>query len=252
MKKLFLPLLILLLTGCSEKKEDPMSAMDNVEKPTHQSLEEMVNHHIEAQLSIPSTEKYSMKIYKEHLDGDDKMDAIITVNRLNFAMAEAEKSGNSAKMAEIGFTGNYNYIFYYDGMSNSITPPIVISSSPHAELKLKFENVQSDAYKDILVDYTIRNSQFRNFFTIMNHSPRLVFQWKIYDGLGTDQLEVNYLEFAPGTQSAAKDILVYNGNLENAASVKDIYQFEPKITKKGEVIHRFFYLDAQGKYFTQK
>ena len=33
---------------------------------------------------------------------------------------------------------------------------------------------------------------------------------------------------------------------------KDIYNFSPEIEKEGELIHRFFYLDKEGKYFTKK
>lgn len=241
----------LVLTSCSEGKSDQPAKITE-EDPKNLSLEEMTDRHVRATLGINPDEKFSLKIYKEHLDGDDKIDAVITVNRLNYALDEAAKSNNSAKQAEVGFTGNFNYIFYYDGHLNQISPDIKIASSPHGELKVSFEHISSEAYKDVLVDYKIRNSSFRDFFTILNHSPILVFQWKIYDRLGEKDPEALYFEYAPGTQSTAKDILIYPGNLDNASSVGDIYKFVPKISKKGELLHRFFYLDAEGKYFTKK
>ena len=243
--------LCLTITSCSEEKSD--LPVENMEEDTKNlSLEEMADRHVRATLDIPPTEKFSLKIYKEHLDGDDKLDAVITVNRLSYALEEAAQSNNSAKQAEVGFTGNYNFIFYYDGHSNQITPDIKIASSAHGELKVSFEHISSEAYKDILVDYKIRNSSFRDFFTTLNHSPILVFQWKIYDRLGEKDPEAIYFEYAPGTQSISKDILLYEGNLDNASSVNDIYKFEPKISKKGKLLHRFFYLDDAGKYFTKK
>lgn len=243
--------MLLVTVGCSDKKSDNPSEIIE-ENPKNLSLEEMAYRHVKAVLDIPPNEKYTLKIYKEYLDGDEDLDAVITVNRLNYALEEASKSSNSAKQAEVGFTGNFNYIFYYDGHSKQLTPDIKIASSPHAELMISFENISSEAYKDVLVDYKIRNSSFRDYFTIINHSPILVFQWKIYDHLGEKNPEAIYFEYVPGTQSASKDILIYNGNLDNASYAGDIYKFEPKISKKGDLLHRFFYLDNEGKYFTKK
>lgn len=240
-----------MIASCTEKKSSDVE--ETIEKdPKNLSLEEMADRHARATLGITPNEKFSLKIYKEHLDGDEDIDAIITVNRLNYALEEAAKSNNSAKQAEVGFTGNYNYIFHYDGHSKQITPDIKIASSPHAELKVTFENVSSEAYKDILIDYKIRNSSFRDYFTIINHSPILVFQWKIYDHLGEKNPEATYFEYAPGTQSTFKDILIYEGQLDNASYTGDIYKFEPEISKKGALLYRFLYLDTEGKYFIRK
>ena len=252
MKKITLfTFLILFNYSCSEKKTET-SVEPETKEDVNQTLEERVHRHIQSDLSIPSTEKYSLKIYKEHLDGDDKIDAIITVNRLNFALDEATKSGKFEMFKELGFTGHYNYIFYFDGGLNQISPAIPVPSSPKAELKVHFENIISEAYKDILIDYTIRNSSFRNYYDLTNHTPRQIFQWKLYDYLTEKNLEVNYLEHSEGSIGLAKDILIYEGNLENAEDVKDIYNFNPKISKKGKLLYRFFYLDKEGKYFTKK
>ena len=253
MKHSSLYILLLLLTfSCSEQPKTNTPSIDEEVKPKNQTLEQMVERHIKSCLSIPATEHFSYKIYKEQLDGDDKLDAIIAVNRLEYALLEAEKAPNSAKQAEIGFTGNYNYVFYYDGERNQISPPIMISSSPHSKLTVKFENLFSEGFKDIIVDYKIRNSAFRDVFTVTNHVPMQVFQWKIYDRLGEKDPEATYFEYGEGSYSLAKDILIYNGTLENADQGKDIYNFEPKISKKGNLLYRFFYYDQLGKYCIKK
>jgi hypothetical protein len=246
-------ILLFSLFSCSEEEPSEI-IIDNekVENTKNQTLEEMVNNHVERQLSIPRNEKYSLKIYKEHLDGDDKIDAIITVNRLEFALEDAKKSEFFAQRKALDFTGHFNYIFYFDGGLNQISPEIIISSSPQAELEVKFENVTTEAYKDVIVDYNIQNSQFRNFYTVINHTPRKVFQWKIYDYLTESKEEANYLEYGPGTVGLAKDILIYEGKLENSKNVTDIYNFTPKISKKEKLLYRFFYFDSEGKYFTKK
>lgn len=241
----------IVLVSCSQQTK--VESSDNESKTSKpETLEEIVNHHVESQLSIPSNEKYNLKIYKEHLDGDDKIDAIITLNRMEYALLESRKSGNLNLIKELDYTGPYNYIFYFDGGLNQISPAITITSSPQAELTVSFENILTAAVKDVLVDYKIRNSSFRNYYSIQNHTPKQVFQWKIYDYLGEQKTEANFIEYENGTVGLAKDIVIYEGNLENESNVKDIYHFEPQITKKDKRLFRFFYLENEGKYFTKK
>jgi hypothetical protein len=186
------------------------------------------------------------------LDGDDKMDAIITVNRLQFALDEAAKSDNSAKRAEFGFMGNHNYMFYYDGGLDKISPQIAIPSTPQAELKVSFENVSSDAYKDILIDFRVRNASYKDFYTVSNHTPRRIFQWKNFDGLGSDVSEAFTFKIEEGAVGLQKDILVMKANIVQPKKKVDLFTFEPELTETNELVHRFFYNDQMGKYVTLK
>lgn len=216
------------------------------------SLEEIIEQHIEGNLKIPGTEDYSFKIYKEHLDGDEKMDAIITVNRYEFAIDEAAKGNNTAKRAELGFMGNYNYIFYYDGGLDKISPQIAIPSTPQTELKVTFANVSSEAYKDIIIDFRVRNASYKDFYTVANHTPRRIFQWKNFDGLGDKVSEAYILKIEEGAVGLQKDILVMKANIVQPTEKVDLYTFEPKLTESNELVHRFFYNDQMGKYVTLK
>jgi hypothetical protein len=216
------------------------------------SLEDIIVQHIEGNLKIPGTEDYSFKIYKEHLDGDDKMDAIITVNRLQYALEEAAKSDNSAKRAEYGFMGNYNYIFYYDGGLDKISPQIAIPSTPQAELKVSFENVSSSAYKDILIDFRVRNASYKDFYTVNNHTPRRIFQWKNFDGLESKVSEAYTFKIEEGAVGLQKDILVMKANIVQPTEKVDLFTFEPELKESNELVHRFFYNDQMGKYVTLK
>jgi hypothetical protein len=87
---------------------------------------------------------------------------------------------------------------------------------------------------------------------LYSHRTVQVFQWKLYDYLGEKNVEANYIEYSNGSVGLAKDILIYKGKLKNGKNVKDIYHFSPEIEKDGELTHRFFYLDKEGKYFTKK
>ena len=111
--------LFLLTLSCSEperKESDFFKEIEN-KAPEFKSIDEKITRHIEANLSIPGTEKYSFNIFKNYLNNDDSLDYIITVNRLDFALDEAIKSNNVAKRAEMGYMGNYNYYFYMDGLT---------------------------------------------------------------------------------------------------------------------------------------
>jgi hypothetical protein len=243
--------LLILATSCQTETTKEV-IKESEETQVEETLESMVNRHVEVKLGIPSTEKYTLKIYRENLDGDPIEDAIIAVNRENFAMDEAISKGNVAKKAEIGFMGNYNILFYYDGALNQISPPINMPSSAKAELIVNFQHIQSEFFKDILVDYKIRNSSFRDYFTVNNHTPVRVLQWKLYDKLGSDKPEAYYFGLGEGSKSLAKDILIYDGVLENADYTGDVYTFVPRISKTDKLMHRFFYNPQVGKYFTEK
>ena len=100
------------IVACNEKPAKDLNLNTTKGKPIKEDLETRARRHAEARLGISPTEKYTLAIYKENLDDDESIDAVIAINRLNFAMNEAAKSRNPAKSAELGFMGNYNYIFY--------------------------------------------------------------------------------------------------------------------------------------------
>jgi hypothetical protein len=251
----FLILCFLLLTciSCEEGQVDQGIVINESQLPEdHGDLDTYAKRHVEAQLRILANENYELKIYKENLDGDDKQDAIITVNRLNFAIEEAANSPNPAKRAEIGYMGNFNFFFYYDGAKDLISPPIVVASSPLLPLKVSFENISSNHYKDILIDFRIRNSSFKDFFTIINGTPRRVFEFRNFDGMGTTKSECYSFNYAPGSYSSFKDIQVMRANLGAIPKDADLNTFEPVITSTKELLYSFFYVPQEGKYMTKR
>ena len=240
-------------TSCNEEKDRKEVAED--ELPTnHLDLNVYAKNHIESELRISVNEKYTLSIHKENLDGDDKIDAIILVNRYEYALEEAAKSVNPAKQAELGFMGNYNYFFYFDGALNLISPPLASPSSPMLPLKVSFENISSASYKDALIDFRIRNSSYKDFYTVANHTPRKIFQWKNFDSLGTANATCFVFNYALGSYSESKDILIRKGSLGTIPKNADLFIYEPTIpaAKKQETLFKFFYLPKTGKYVTKK
>lgn len=253
MKKFLFVFIAFFVFACNESpSSNEIEKVDETTIPeNHGDLETYAKRHVTVKLGIPSTEKFDLKIYKENLDGDDKEDAIITVNRKEFAINEAAQSPNPAKRAEIGFMGNYNYIFYYDGGLDLISPPIAIPSSPLLPLKVRFESILSGDYKDILIDFRIRNASYMDVYNVKEHTPRRIFQWKNFDGMGTQNYEANSFRFVTSTLGT-KDIEVVQSSLGNVPKDADLNTFEPELIPGKNVLYRFFYDHKEGKFMTLK
>jgi len=252
--KIFQFLFILFLSvACtnSEEVEKPIIEDDKL-LDSELSLDEYAKRHIEAQLKIPASEKYTLSIYRANLDGDDKEDAIITVNRLDFAINEAASSPNPAKRAELGFMGNFNHFFFYDGGLKLISPPFTIPSSPLLPLKVNFTNLSSTDYQDIVIEFRIRNAAYNDYYAVSNHTPKRVFQWKKFDGIGTSKVESFAFEYLPGTATAWKDIIVKEGKISDLPDSADWNTYEPEVLIGKKELFRFFYLPKEMKYVTKK
>jgi len=246
----------LLFSACTGDSGDTVSSS----KPTKEqndikeTLEQRIVRHLEGTLSIPGTEKYEYKTFEADLNGDDSLDIIIAVNQLEKAINEAIEKGNTAKRAELGYIGNYNHIFYLDGKTKELSSPIAVPSSPYARLKISFENIRSEAYKDILVDFRIRNSCFRRFFTIVTKTPRQTFEQKLFDGLGNNKTEAFTIKYEKGSYSLAKDIVIYKATLENVTinNPLEVYTINPSIKATDDLERRWFFNANTLKYFTMK
>lgn len=247
--------LSLILSACTG------NSIDEPEQDTGEKEEEVTYYdeakiriHVEAQLKILATEKYDLKIYEEDLNGDVEPDKVITVNVLDRAINEAIASNKVAKRVEMGYMGNYNYIFYVDGKSQVITSPIALPSSPQAELKVSFEYLTNEVNKDLIIDYRIRNSAFRNFYTIKSRVPIQVSTTELFTDLGRDKQEVFFIELEENPNMNSKNIVVYKGKAD-PISFDDpdaVYSYQPNITKTNELVRRWYYSPKYMKYYLRK
>lgn len=242
--------LLLSLAGCDNAPEKTKTP-EKSEKVRSSSFEETMKREITAKLEIAATEKWTYEIFEAHLNADDKMDKIIAVNRLDYAIDKAAASKNPAKMAEMDYMGNHNILFYYDGAMEKFSFPIPIPSSPKAKLDVQFMHLSTNAYQDLVVDFRIRNSKFRNYYQIGNGTMALVFQWKVFDQVGTDTPEVYDFAYENGSYSLAKDIVVYKAKIKNySKNISDYYAYNPTIVREKEPFLRFFFDPRQQKYAT--
>jgi hypothetical protein len=246
-------LLPLLIWSCQEEQTQEPTTETVQGPPTKgkQSLTNYADRMVRAKLGIQANEKFELKIYRAQLDADGIEDAVITVNRLDFAMKEAMASANPAKRAELGFMGNFNYFFFFDGKLDMLSPPIAIPSSPLLPLHVSFENISSSNYKDILIDFRIRNASYKDFYTVSNHTPRRIFQYKNFDGLGTTITEAYHFEYGAGSYGPQKNIFVMEAKLEALPNGADKNTFMPQLKPLEKIKYTFFYLESEAKYATK-
>lgn len=254
MKSFSIGLLCLLLitsSSCEDNSSTEITeASAEASKKNNESFDARAKREIMRSLGIPVNEKFSIRIYKEFLNADTIKDAIITVNRLQFAMDEAIKKDREAKAAELGFTGNYNYLFYYDGALDRISNPIFAPSSPGRELDIEFKSIVSPTRKDVIVGYRIRNSGWKSYFSVFNeHDFMMIFQWNCFDHAGEEHPEAFLHEFEENPNQVPKDIAIYQSEINgHTKNIGDIYQYIPSITKKNTLKFKFFFDPVAKKY----
>ena len=252
-KQYFLAYLLfcfVLLQACEASTENTES-QDNV-KTEKLSFDQRKDRHITGSLAIDATEKYTTEVFREKINNDDIEDAIITVNRLNFAKNKSLKLKNAAQIAEMGYMGEYNYFIFYDGKLDKFSVPVPIPSSPLSKLQVKFENLSSEKFKDLTIEYRVLNAAFRNYYTIYGDVLQEIFQVKIFDHIGESKPEYYFTEYDRGSISDVKNIIVYEGKIENfQEKISDIYSYEPVITKTNRLYKRWFYNPKIMKYMSE-
>lgn len=234
--------LLLIVSSCDEETTTSTENSETAISSRNESFDARAKREIVTALNIPANEKYSIRIYREFLSSDTIEDAIITVNRMEYAINESIRNKREAKGAETGYTGNYNYIFYYDGALDKISNPIFAPSSPGRELDVEFKSIVSPARKDLILGYRIRNSGWKCYFSVFNdHEFRMIFQWKSFDFAGEDNPEALLHSFETNPNQVPKDIAIYTSEIDSyTKNIGDMYQYIPSITKKKELKLKFF------------
>lgn len=251
LKQLLLIFTGILVLGCDSTE------VPNTENPEKESNEKAdfdtrTKRWVESVLEIASTEEYELKIYQEQLNDDGFLDAIITVNRLAYAIDEAVNSVNTVHKVETGYLGKFNYVFHYDGQTDKFSKPIPIGSSAIVPLKVNFEHIQSPNFKTALVDYRIRDAAFRNYFFITDGLIHLALQHTVYTSFMSPDCKYYATQFIPSRTSAAKDIVVYQAKCTSKTPENSTDPFDPELIIQPELAFHFFYLPNTRKYAVLK
>ena len=267
MKIMYCFLILCFLMACSnEEASGPASESDIFDSITNKNTgnkigylldssafyaDSVIRKYIRETLNTRDGEKFTYAIHKAPLNPDTEIDAIISVNRLAYAKQTAIESGRVAQAEKLAYMGPFNVFIFYDGGSNSFSIPVPVPSSPLLPLEISFANISSNQHKDLVVDFRIRNSSYKEVYFLFNNIPSKVFQWKNFDGLNTPNSEAYSFSFNPGN-GPVRDILVYNAKIEAPKDEIDPFIFKPKIVNSQELRKRFFYVPTQGKYFSTK
>ena len=214
-------------------------------------VDSIIQKYIRETLNTGDNENFTYNIHKAALNPDNAIDAIISVNRLAYAKQTAIESGHVVQAKKLAYMGPFNAFIFFDGRSNSFSIPVPVPSSPLLPLDISFANISSNQHKDLIVDFRIRNSSYKEVYFLFNNKPNKVFQWKNFDGLGKSNSEAYSFAYTPGN-GPVKDILVYNAQIKVPKGEIDPFIFKPQILNSQEIRKKFFYVPAQGKYFSTK
>ena len=95
------------------------------------------------------------------------------------------------------------------------------------------------------MDFRILNASYKDFITIKNHNPKVIFEWNEYENLGKNNATAVYFDIVDRNVGLSKDIVLYKANLENnVVGMNDVYHFNPIIKKTNEKLYSWFYLSG--------
>lgn len=244
-------LLPIVFFGCSEtENQNEVTPEETVEI----SLEDQIQHKIEASLNIQGNENYTFETFSAHCNSDKIEDKVFAINLLDRAKDKAIQSKNPNASAQTGYTGNYNYILFMNGADTTFSEPKPIPSSAMAPLKISFENIQNQHFKSIVVDAKVMNGGYRYFYFLVGIQPAQVLYVPLYENLGTPDAVGYSVKYQEGSYSLAKDVVVYDGKMIPAtfSHSDEVYEFYPTIVPTDKINRRWFYHNKQMKYFTMK
>lgn len=257
MKYFYFILIAFAIVSCetAEKPAEPV-VLDEPEVIPTGTTEEIMVQTIRKELEMNALEKFDYTIHKGELNGDNHPDWIVTINLLNRAINEAANSDKTAKLAAMGFMGNYNYILFMDGATEVFSPLVVIPSSAYGKLDITFMHLSSISKTDFVVDLKIRNSRRKRYYTISNNIPFQIGEEVAYYDYGKDgkETESYAIEYELNADGTANNVLVYEGILPQIhfEDPQDVYSANPEIKSSGNLVRKWYFHPIQKKYYMRK
>lgn len=257
MNLFFLSFILIIFSACQGNSVD--ADEDNITNPEfaqeddqNLSLEERAKKQAIVKIGMPANEDFRFQLTPAYLNNDDISDAIITINRFSYAKEKNVGQKDYETLEKNGFVGNYNYIMIYDGATNQFSIPIPIPSSAAKELEVDFENLFSEEYVTAVITYRIKNTEFKNFYQVMDGVLEKIFKMVAYEDAGTKNEKGYVYEIQEeGQFSSVKNILMYEATLENSKEVSnDWFGAKPILKKTDKVDKRWFYDPKRTSYVT--
>lgn len=247
-------ILYLFLINCSNDETEKIAhpQRKNSYSVFDSNFTNWVSTQIETTLSIQASEKYDFKIHTNYLDSDSITDAVILVNRAAFAEQKA-KEGRDTKFEELtGFTGPFNYIFTFKGGSSKLNVLPPVGSSANHPLTIQFESISNPSQQDFIVEYRVRNSVNRNYYSFNNGMASLIFSCPVFDLMNENNPEIYYIDHVKSNIRHSKDIAMYYGMIEDykVEYASDFNYYPSQINSSDKLFAYFIYDQRKQKYIT--
>lgn len=217
------------------------------------NFESFVRRKVESNLKIDASENYDLKIIEAYLDKDTLKDALILINREEFAIKKAKKEDKEKILKSFGYTASENYIYVFRGASQKVLTTPGIGSSIYHMLEAGLGELTSPGQNDFWVDYRFRNSMFRNYYTMRGDKLFLTLNCPIFDNIGEQEPDAYFIEHREVEARISKDIAIYEGGILNydPSKIEDTYNFTPdSIVKKDDVFVYFIFDPSRNKFVT--
>ncbi|HLV43084.1 MAG TPA: hypothetical protein VKY37_12450 [Brumimicrobium sp.] len=241
---------LFLFSACSSEKEN--QEIDKEEKAVL-TEEEQIIRQVENKLGISAAEEYDIQILYKFINPDTLQDALILVNRKDHAFQRAKINNSERFFENTGYTAPHNHVFVKLGGLKNIIETTAVGSNVNYPLEAKFIELTSKAHQDFYVDYRIRNSLQRNYYTVRNNSIFKTFSCPVFDSIGADIPKVYDIQHKVSSVRIAKDIALYQGEIldYNPEEITDVNNYTPKEIIGTDNLFVYFIFDQQSmKYKT--
>lgn len=252
-------LLVFFFLACTACSNEVAPGLDNdsgeaeQEKRDLSSEEAWIIQKIERELKISATEKYDIDIIYHHINPDTLMDALILVNRKEYAFQHVKRNNTESFFKKTGETGPFNYVFVKLGGRNDIIPTTPVGSNVNYPIKAAFLELTSKSSTDFYVEYRINNSLQRNYYTVKNNQIHLTFSCPVFDNIGEETPIAYEIKHIDSPVRMAKDIALYHAELKNynAQKIVDVNAYEPTEIIGSDDLYVYFIFDEKTmKYKT--
>lgn len=230
--------------GNKEAKEEPQETLTKKERLVRQ---------IENELDISAAEEYDMQVYPEFINADTLKDKLVLVNRKEFAYKHVKEQKSEAFFERTGHTAPFNYVFVQMGDEEQLLSTDPVGSNVDYPIDAHFVSLTAKARKDFYVDYRIKNSMQRNYYTVRNNRIYKTFSCPVFDSIGADNPVVYAIKHKENSMRLAKDIVLYKGEITdyNPSEIQNKNNFTPKDIVSTETLFAYFIFDKKRmKYVT--
>lgn len=240
----------LLIFGCTSEVKDEVEVQTKSNELTE---EELMIRQVENSLGITAAEKYDIQIEYKYINADTLQDALILVNRAEHAFQRAKNNDTERFFENTGYTAPHNHIFVKLGGVKKLLSTVAIGSNVKYPLEATFLELTSKAHQDFYVDYRIRNSMQRDYFTVRRNNIYKTFSCPVFDSVGVENPRVYDIQHRESSVRIAKDIALYHGEFEDyePSEIEDVNNYTPKgIIGTDKLFVYFIFDDRTMKYKT--